>query len=197
MIGNGPIGSSVARSLSDSLPYGGISVFVVGDKGGMSSHDDKGRMARTADAEGSKTWAHRNMKALRMFSSLEERSGVKFFTRCGSICVGDEDFLSPIKMSLDATPGATYERLDSSSLKERFPFVHVADNVSGLYEEEAGYVNPQEMIKSNNKIFVKNGGVVINGSCVSLERDGGKSINVGILKVRGERGQTRPVPILV
>jgi len=50
VIGNGPVGSSTARSMAER----GWDVTVVGPENGglLSSHNDMGRIARVADAEG-------------------------------------------------------------------------------------------------------------------------------------------------
>lgn len=160
VVGNGPVGSSIARSLADR----GASVTVIGPKSGgafLSSHHDKGRIARVADAEGSVTWARRNKAALALYPALEQRSGVKFFTPCGALCVGDEAFLAPIIHGLDAAE-APYERI--SALSERFPYLRApVSGAQGVWEPSAGFVNPAEMIMANNQLLLEAGGSVVEG----------------------------------
>jgi len=154
VVGNGPIGSSVARSLADR----GVACTVVGPSGGgLCSHDDMGRIARVADAEGSTLWAERNKTSIALYRDLEARSGVRFYHECGSLCVGDDTFVAPIRESLE-TAAARYECLGTQALRERFPYLRILDGQCGVWEPEAGYVNPHEMVHANNALTKQAGG---------------------------------------
>ena len=82
VVGNGPIGSAVARHVAE----GGHSVLVVdGGKRLTSASDDMGRIVRPLDAEGRQRWTAWNVESIEAFHDMETRSGVEFFTRCGSL----------------------------------------------------------------------------------------------------------------
>ena len=194
VVGNGPIGSSIARSLSDR---GERVVLVGGSDSILSSHRDVGRIARAADAEGSLTWIRRNKKALAMYADLQERSQVRFFHQCGSLCIGDEDFLLPIRTGLDSTH-SSYETLEARNVVEKFPFLRVPDHYSAIWEPNAGYINPLDMIRANNRIHENNPrGKYINGEVVGMrflksENTSGKQIECLVRKP----GSNDPTPIV-
>ena len=186
VIGNGPIGSSIARSISDRLSDGDSVILIGPAKNNdiLSSSNDVGRIARAADAEGSTNWILRNKKALAMYTSLQKRSQVTFFHQCGALCIGSDEFLLPIRNGLNAT-NSTYEDLDTNALLKKFPFLHIERTYQGVWEADAGYINPLEMIQANNVILEQNNnGKIINGRVLSMN----------VLKSSSTSSSTSPFP---
>lgn len=130
VIGNGPIGASVAKHLTSSLVKNanrnnGISeqavvvTIVDGRPMGMgSSHSDRARLIRTFDAEGDLDWTRWNRRSLEAFPEIERlwnesgrnvgsndenRSDQKksFFTKCGALLIGNEEFVTRSKKAVD------------------------------------------------------------------------------------------------
>ena len=167
VIGNGPLGSSIARSLSDRFPSSTITL-IAPSSSQESSHNDRGRIARGADAEGSEEWSVRNVRALKMFPGLQARSGVDFYHEVGSLFVGDDAFLSPARRALEATTQPFVSAMPREEMLAKWPFLRVPVGCTGVFEEEAGYINPLQLIEANNKILVGNGGVIVKEKVESL-----------------------------
>ncbi|OEU09822.1 hypothetical protein FRACYDRAFT_248080 [Fragilariopsis cylindrus CCMP1102] len=136
VVGNGPIGSSIAKHLVQLLASANNNnkttpkVTIIDGKGvGVgSSHADKARLIRTFDAEGDEEWTTWNIRSLQSFpaiekmwhkSSLLEESTNKnksFFTQCGALLMGDEEFVRRSKNAADkATMMLSSSSLSSSS----------------------------------------------------------------------------------
>jgi len=163
VVGCGPIGSSIASQLSSHT-----SVVLIGPhKSSYCSHNDRGRLSRVADAEGSLKWCSRNKRALQMYGDLEVRSGVKFYYRCGSLFVMEDELLSPVRSGLDRV-GTKYETLSNEELRQRFKYLNIPPGRSGVYEPEAGFINPLSLVEANKTILVSNGGRYVDDSVVSF-----------------------------
>jgi len=97
-------------------------------------------------------------RAYEGWRQLEADSGRDLLTLCGGIYVGDPDskIFAGAKRSAEAY-GLAHEVLDAAAIRERFPAMDPADHALGLFEENAGYVRPEESILANLDLAVRHG----------------------------------------
>ena len=171
VIGNGPIGSAVARHVAE----GGYSVLVVdGGNRLTSASDDMGRIVRPLDAEGRERWTRWNVESIEAFGDIETRSGVDFFQRCGSLACGTGAFVERPARLLEQN-GVPHARLESGAdVTRRFPFLSVPATHVGVVDDVGGFVDPGAMIRAQNALTVGSGrGDVRAGVVTRLEVAGG------------------------
>ena len=220
VVGNGPIGSSIAKHLVQLLASANNNktnnynnnnnnnnvttttttttttskVTIIDGKGAGvgSSHADRARLIRTFDAEGDDEWTKWNIRSLQSFpdiekmwqssslSLLEESKNKLFFTECGALLIGDEEFVRRSKNAADkatmmlmsssaaAAAGgklqqATKKTSSSSTAKPRmmspiecqkkWPFLKpkVGCDVA-LFDSSGGIIDPNAFIEAQNTI---------------------------------------------
>ena len=154
VIGNGPIGSAVARHVAED----GYSVLVVdGGNRLTSASDDMGRIVRPLDAEGRERWTRWNVESIEAFGDIETRSGVDFFQRCGSLACGTGAFVERPARLLEQN-GVPHARLESGAdVTRRFPFLSVPATHVGVVDDVGGFVDPGAMIRAQNALTVESG----------------------------------------
>ena len=160
VVGDGPLGAATARHL---LKRGVKSVTVVDGRavGLGSSHADRARLLRGADAEGRTDWARRNAQSLDAFAGIEADAGLRFFTCCGALMVGPKDFVTRARESAEASREGAGESLEdvSSAMRndgregggddDRWPYLSPAPGSDfAVYDSSAGYVDPLAMIEA-------------------------------------------------
>lgn len=171
VIGNGPIGSAVARHVAED----GYSVLVVdGGNRLTSASDDMGRIVRPLDAEGRERWTRWNVESIEAFGDIETRSGVDFFQRCGSLACGTGAFVERPARLLEQN-GVPHARLESGAdVTRRFPFLSVPATHVGVVDDVGGFVDPGAMIRAQNALTVESGrGDVRAGVVTRVEVVGG------------------------
>ena len=97
-------------------------------------------------------------RAYEGWHQLQADSGRDLITLCGGLYVGDpaSKIFSGAKTSAEAY-GLAHEVLDAAAIRERFPAMDPADHALGLFEENAGYVRPEETILANLDLAAKHG----------------------------------------
>lgn len=92
------------------------------------------------------------------FSRLEEESGRDLMRLCGGLYVGDPASLT-FSGSLAAARehGLPHEVLTAEQVSERFPTMAPAPDALALYEENAGYVRPEETTIANAEVAARKG----------------------------------------
>jgi sarcosine oxidase len=140
VIGAGAAGASAAYQLAKR----GKSVllleqYAIGhDRGASQGHSRIFRFAYD-----SLDYAKMAMQSLVSWRNLEADAGLKLLTMTGGLDVGAAG-----AASLEATAqgmtnaGASFERLTSSELMQRFPQWHVPENWVALHSQDAGILNP-------------------------------------------------------
>ena len=147
VVGAGPIGWAVARHL---LKEGASKVVVVdGRAAGLgSSHADRARLLRSTDAEGDATWSRRNAESLAAFEGIEAQAGRRFFTRCGALIVGPNEWVARAKGAAERA-GAGGSLAEVSNVAERWPFLAPVEGCrAALFDGNAGYIEPLAMIEA-------------------------------------------------
>jgi len=198
VIGNGPIGSAVARHVAE----GGYSVLVVdGGNRLTSASDDMGRIVRPLDAEGRERWTRWNVESIEAFGDIETRSGVDFFQRCGSLACGTGAFVERPARLLEQN-GVPHARLESGAdVTRRFPFLSVPATHVGVVDDVGGFVDPGAMIRAQNALTVGSGrgdvraGVVTRVEVVGGVQAGGGGKAGGVETGNRTRDLTRRVRV--
>ncbi len=145
IIGAGAAGSSSALALAK----GGKKVLLLEqfsvphERGSSHGHS---RIFRFAYDD--PDYARLAMRSLAAWHELETETGQQVLDLFGGLDVGNSG-----NASLERTAqammevGAAFERLDSSTLKERFPQWHVPSDWVGLYSLDAGIVMPSRAVE--------------------------------------------------
>ena len=153
--GNGPIGASVARHVCALAPD--ASVLVLDSERLTSGSDDLGRIVRPLDAEGRDEWTAANVASIEAFEAMESESGVRFFTRKGSLAIGSEGFVERGASRLRAR-GVAHERRGTAdgAFAERFAFFgrrDVPSDYEAVWDDVGGFVNPHAMRAAQNALM--------------------------------------------
>jgi len=174
VVGNGPIGSAVARHCS-SL---GASVLVLDGRDALTSaSDDMGRIVRPLDAEGRETWTRLNVRSIEAFPELESESGIAFFRRCGSVACGTPAFVEKPAARLTEA-GIGFDELGDGALVERaFPYLSVPSAHVAIADRVGGFVDPKKMIEAQNALTLRanpeENRILLANATEILERGGG------------------------
>jgi sarcosine oxidase len=110
---------------------------------------------------------------------LTNESGVLFHSPAGSAIVGSVPLVSRVGEALRIALSVLqlegkqqYDMLATDELRERLPSITVPDGYQGLWEHgPAGYVNPIDMIRANNVVLKKQGGILLKSAATSLHGD--------------------------
>ena len=127
VVGNGPVGSAVARHVAEA----GKSVLVLdGSDTLTSASNDVGRIVRPLDAEGRETWTEWNVRSIDAFPSIEARSGIEFFRKCGSLACGTPAFVEKPRRRLEEARVAHVSHASGGDVERAFPFLNVPRRTS-------------------------------------------------------------------
>jgi sarcosine oxidase len=179
VVGNGPVGSAVARHVAEA----GKSVLVLdGSDTLTSASNDVGRIVRPLDAEGRETWTEWNVRSIDAFPSIEARSGIEFFRKCGSLACGTPAFVEKPRRRLEEARVKHVSHASGGDVERAFPFLNVPDTHVAVSDAVGGFVDPGKMIQAQNAIMLS----VSNHRCVE---SGAKKVVRGRA---GQRGGRRP-----
>jgi len=156
VVGLGAMGSAAAYQLSKrGAKVLGLEAFTPAhDKG--SSHGES-RIIRQAYFE-DPAYVPLVLRAYELWDQLQEESNESLLHITGGIAIG------PLSGTLVAgclrsatTHGLGHELLDSNQMRRRFPQFALADDEVGFYEENAGYLKPEECIRQHLRGASKRG----------------------------------------
>jgi sarcosine oxidase len=157
VIGKGLFGASAVRYLSQMTGK----VAVIGPdeptnpathQGVFGAHYDEGRL--TYQLKSDPVWAALAVKSLARFPAIEAASGIRFHTPAGHLYVASEKMdngrfealLTQIRMGIEGAE-ISCERLDGNGIRRRFPYLRVAEDCFGVWEDApAGYLSPRRFI---------------------------------------------------
>ena len=97
-------------------------------------------------------------RAYEGFRELRRPAGATIMTLCGGLYVGDpgSKVFAGARLAAEAH-GLPHEVLDAEQIRARFPAMDPADHAFGLYEENAGFVRPEETILANLDLAARHG----------------------------------------
>ena len=146
--GLGGMGSAAAYQLA------GRGQQVLGLEKFSSAHDNgsshgRSRIIRQAYFEGAE-YVPLLLRAYELWEQLEEETGQELMTLTGGLMIGREDgeLVSGSVKSADEHD-LPYEMLDAAEIRRRFPAYAPGPETVALYEENAGFVRPEETVKAH------------------------------------------------
>jgi monomeric sarcosine oxidase len=93
-----------------------------------------------------------------LWHALEEESGATLYTKTGCINLGPRDHPDLRSVVGTVTQHALpYELLDAAAIRERFPAFRVDDDVVGVFEEDAGILQPERCTTTHCELAVRHG----------------------------------------
>lgn len=107
-------------------------------------------------------------RAYEGWHALQEESGRHIVTLCGGIYLGDErNQVFAGSRAAAQEHGLPHEVLTADEIRRRFPTMDPDDGALGLYEENAGYVRPEETTIANAELAAAKGAVLRFGEPVT------------------------------
>ena len=176
VIGKGLMGSAALRYLSEVTS----NVAVIGPdeptdyathQGVFASHYDEGRLTGRLGKD--LTWARLTARAIDQYRSIEERSGIPFYTPCGHLTVVQE--AAPKRYLKQREPvaqalGVLHESLSAPAIQQRFPIFAFPAGYSGAFEPApAGLIRPRALIAGQLAIGVQNGATLVREEVRSIQ----------------------------
>lgn len=154
VVGLGAMGSAAVDQLARAgIRVLGIDRYSPPHRYG-STHGET-RITRLAIAEG-KAYVPLVRRSHELWRELERETGPGLLEQIGGVIIGNrtgdvrehgvDNFLNATVAAAEAY-GIHHEVLDERQLRDRFPQFAVEGNASGYYEEEAGYVRPEECVR--------------------------------------------------
>jgi len=184
VVGAGLWGSACARHLSAM----GARVALVGPaepqdaavhNGVFASHYDEARITRRLDS--GRDWALFADAAMRRYAEIETLGRQKFFHKVGALMAGPEtgvgsDYMRDTAAVAQAEHIA-HDALRGQALQERFPFFAFPEGILGLFENDAGWINPRAHVAAEISGGVADGVMLVRDEVVEVE-DIGSGVRV-------------------
>lgn len=181
-VGAGAMGSATAYYLAKS----GKKVLLLEQFGFLhnkgSSHGES-RIIRRAYPE--KHFAELMPHAFDLWHEIEKEIGEPIIQTTGGLDFGNKG--NPELNSVEEackSIGINYEKLDSDELRKKFPILKIPDNYFGIYQSEAGIINPNRAVSILQELARKNGAYLVDNSKV-------KSINTENEEIEVVTNQTK------
>ena len=156
VLGLGSMGSAAAHQLAArGLSVLGLERFWPAHDQG-SGHGET-RIIRQSYFEGP-AYVPLLRRAYEGWRELEEASGRHIMTLCGGLYVGDPESMvfKGSRLAAEAHD-LPHEVLDAEQIRARFPAMDPADHALGLYEDNAGFVRPEQTILANLDLAARHG----------------------------------------
>ena len=183
VLGLGGIGSASSYWLSRRLGEEvlGIEQFELGHgRGGSEDHSRIIRLSYHTPG-----YVEMAKAAYRAWETLEVESGEQVLLRTGGL-----DLASPTSfIGLDdyrasmAAVGVPFEELDAAEVMNRWPQWRLPDDVTGLYQEQSGFVMAARANRAHRSMAIDNGATLIDSAPVTSIREVGGEVEV----VAGDR----------
>ena len=174
VIGLGAMGSATLYHLAKAgVRVLGIDQFAPPHPHG-SSHGET-RITRLAIGEGER-YTPFALRSHELWRDLERENNTKLLFPVGGLVIGDSagkglfhnklDFLGTT-ISAAQKHGIRHDIISSQELRKRFPQFNVTPNESAYFEYEAGYLNPEECIRTQLQGAQKHGATIKTNQRVS------------------------------
>jgi len=163
VIGAGLIGSAAAKYLAESssttLLVGPEEPLNYADSEIFASHYDNSRVQRLVGTNDA--WTRLNIESQQEWLKLEQQTGRKLFSNSGTLYVAptQDDYLVEVQNRANDF-GVKYELVNSTDdLAKIAPEYNFSSDFFGYFEpDQAGSINPREILKAQKEIFSKNSG---------------------------------------
>ncbi len=190
IVGAGLIGSSAAKYLSESEKnialIGPDEEKVSNEKIVYASHYDSSRVQRAFGTDEVSTLL--NLQSVRQYDSIEKDTDIYFHSKEGCLYVnpsGTDIYLKSAN-ALAKTFEIKYQSFPSGeSFKSFAPDFNFPETSNGIFESSpSGHVNPRKLLKAQQLLFQKNGGVIFSDTVKSVNHKN------GILKIETIDGKS-------
>jgi sarcosine oxidase len=180
VVGAGMMGSSSAKYLAKDLER--VALIGPGEpkdaathEGIFASHYDAGRITRTIDPDAD--WALLANRSIARYAEIEAESGIKFYCEAGCLVVGPapggQSTLIENVVAASQALKISPQRLDTAALASDFSYFSFEGNSEGIFEKEnAGHVNPRELVRAQCALAVKAGAEHIQSIVTGLSDKG-------------------------
>lgn len=198
VIGAGMFGSAAGKYLSSS----GARVCVVGPAEparhadvtaqSFGAHFDEARITRRLGWD--PVWQSLDSRSLERYRTLEEESGVPFYTEVGSLILMAGSISERTLSMLGQSRGddIPVDQLTEEDLKREMPLLglpKLSGGVEGLLERTgAGHINPRGLVRAQLELTRRAGGSVRRAAVDAVERAPGGG---WVVVVHGDDGPTR------
>lgn len=138
----------------------------------FGAHYDEGRITRNLDSH--PVWSHFAQKSISQYRTIEQESGVKFFTENGYAVFADVDsnLLSETLKVADRY-GIAADYVDSAALTRNFPYLNPPEKMAALHEKrQSGTINPRKLRDAQILIATANGCRVVEDIAKEIHRKG-------------------------
>ena len=98
--------------------------------------------------------------------------GIRFYEEIGMLWIAqnENDKMSSLRKNA-LSQGVPVKELSNKDLNERYPYLRVADDDTGvLQEQNAGYINPRKLVEAQKVISRNQGCKVFEDTVISIER---------------------------
>jgi len=175
VIGAGLIGSAAAKYLAESntntLLVGPEEPVDYADSEIFASHYDNSRVQRLVGTNNA--WTRLNIESQREWLTLEQQTGRKLFSNSGTLYVAptQDDYLVEVQNRANDF-GVKYELVNSTDdLSKIAPEYNFSSEFFGYLEpDQAGSINPREILKAQKEIFTKNSGSYLTQVITDVQR---------------------------
>lgn len=131
-----------------------------------SSHGDT-RITRQAIGEG-KQYTPLSLRSYEIWEELEKETGKKLLEKCGGLIISSKEktAINHVENFFENTIAVAkkfhikHEILDATQIRKRFPQFNIQNNEIGYYEPNAGFLRPEECIKTQISLAEKYGAII-------------------------------------
>lgn len=179
IIGAGLIGSAAAKYISEAEKnvalIGPDEEKVLNEKVVFASHYDSSRIQRAFGTDEVSTLS--NLQSAAQYDAIEEESNIHFHSKEGCLYVNPSGMDTYLKNTNKFAEifDITYQRFPSGeSLKSFAPDFNFPGTANGIFEPSpSGHINPRQLIKAQQFLFQKNGGVIFNDTVKTVNHENG------------------------
>lgn len=184
VIGLGAVGSAAAYQLAKR----GISVLGIDQFSpphAMGSSQGDSRITRQAIGEGEE-YVPLALRSYDIWKELEKEAGTSLLTVTGGLVIASNAESTFFKNTLAAAEkfAIPHRILSAAQIREEFPQFNVSDGEVGYYEPGAGFLRPEECIRTQLMLAEKNGAKLHPNEKVESVSDEG-----GVVKVTTSAGE--------
>jgi sarcosine oxidase len=177
VLGLGGIGSGAAYWLARrGARVLGLEQFALGHARG-ESHDHSRIIRLSYHAP---EYVRLAKEAYEAWAALEEHAREQLVFKTGGLDLGPRNGAIPLEGyagAMDAC-GVTYERLESSQIRRRFPQFTIDDDVHGLFQAEGGLVAAERATQAHQQLARALGATLIDQARVTNVRSGSGAVEV-------------------
>ncbi|MET6989646.1 N-methyl-L-tryptophan oxidase [Sediminicola arcticus] len=170
VVGIGSMGAPTCYNLAKrGVKVLGLEQFTIVHENG--SHAGQSRMVRKAYFE-NPDYVPLLDTAYALWEELEEITGQKLFHKTGLFYTGpnQNNLLEGVKLSAQKY-NITINNLNESECLKKFPSFKLTKNYEYLFEPDAGYVVPEQIIKLYTKLAINEGATILENQLVEAWSD--------------------------